>query len=159
MEDVMLSKRIDDDLISAQKNKEALKVSTLRLLKAAIHNTLIAKKEKLGEDDIIAVIKREAKQRKDSIEKFKQGNRHDLVKKEEAEFEILKAYLPAEIGSEELLAIVKESISETGASGLKDMGKVIKLVLTKAKGRADGKAVSVMVNRELAAPDKDSSNA
>jgi len=155
----MLSERIDADLISAQKNRDAVKVSTLRLLKSAIHNTLIAKKEKLGEDDIIAVIKKQAKQRMDSIEKFKQGNRHDLVKKEEAELKILKAYLPEEIDPEELLVIVKESIFETEAIGPKDMGKVIKLVLTRVKGRADGKAVSVMVNRELAAPNKDSSNA
>ncbi len=155
----MLSKRIDDDLIGAQKNKDAAKVSTLRLLKSAMHNISIAKKDKLGEDDIIAVIKREAKQRKDSIEKFKLGNRQDLVQIEEAELKILKAYLPEEIDSEELLAIVKESISETGASSSTDMGKVIKLVLAKVKGRADGKAVSIMVNRELAAPNKDKDNA
>ncbi len=151
----MLSKRIDDDLISAQKNRDAVKVSTLRLLKSAMHNALIAKKEKLEEDDIIAVIKKQAKQRKDSIEKFKQGNRHDLVKIEEAEFEILKAYLPEEMSLKELLVIVKESISEAGAIGPKDMGKVIKLVLTKVKGRADGKAVSIIVSRELVAPSKD----
>lgn len=152
----MLSKRIDNDLRLAQKNRDAIKVSTLRLLKSAMHNTSIAKKDKLKEDDIIAVIKREAKQRKDSIEKFKQGNRQDLAEKEEAEFRILEAYLPEEIDPEELLTIVRESISETGASGPKDMGKVIKLVLTRVKGCADGKRVSIMVNRELAKPAKDS---
>ena len=145
----MLSKKIDDDLIAAQKNKDVVRVSTLRLLKSAIHNALIAKKDKLTEDDIIAVLKREAKQRRDAIEKFQQGNRQDLAAKEEAEHEILKAYLPEEINPEELLAVVKESISESGASGPRDMGKVIKLVLEKVKGRADGKIVSVMVNREL----------
>jgi len=121
----MLKKRIDDDLIGAQKSKDAVKVSTLRLLKAAIHNTLIAKKDKLKEEDIITVIKREAKQRKDSMEKFKQGNRQDLVEKEEAELEILKAYLPEEINPDELLAIIRDSIAEAGALALKDMGKVI----------------------------------
>ena len=146
----MLSKRIDDDLIGAQKNRDAAKVSTLRLLKSAMHNTLIEKKDKFGEDDILAIVKREAKQRKDSIEKFKEGNRQDLVEKEEAELEILKAYLPEEINPDELLAIIRDSIAEAGALALKDMGKVIKLVLTKAKGRADGKMVSAMVSRELA---------
>ena len=146
----MLSKRIDDDLIDAQKSRDALKVSTLRLLKSAMHNTLIEKKDKFGEDDILAIVKREAKQRKDSIEKFKEGNRQDLVEKEEAELEILKAYLPEEINPDELLAIVRDSITEAGALSPKEMGKVIKLVLTKVKGRADGKIVSAMVGRELA---------
>ncbi len=151
----MLKKRIDDDLIGAQKSKDAVKVSTLRLLKAAIHNTLIAKKDKLKEEDIITVIKREAKQRKDSMEKFKQGNRQDLVEKEDAELGILKAYLPEEMPPEELLLIVRESITEAGALGPKDMGKVIKLVLARVKGGADGKRVSEMVNKELAKPNKD----
>ena len=146
----MLSERIDGDLISAQKNKDSVKVSTLRLLKSAIHNISIAKKDALGEDDIVAVIKKEAKQRKDSIEKFKEGNRQDLVEKEEAEFSILKSYLPDEISPEELLAVVNESISETGALGPKDMGRVIKLVLDKVKSCADGKTISVMVSSELA---------
>jgi len=151
----MLSKRIDDDLIDAQKNRDPVKVSTLRLLKSAMHNTLIEKKDKFGEDDILAIVKREAKQRKDSMEKFKQGNRQDLVEKEEAELEILKAYLPEEIIPDELLAIIRDSIAEVGALAPKDMGKVIKLVLAKVKGRADGKIVSAMVSRELAGPEKD----
>ncbi len=146
----MLSKRIDNDLISAQKNKDSVKVSTLRLVKSAIHNISIAKKDKLSEDDIIEVVKKEAKQRKDSIEKFKEGNRQDLAEKEEAELVILKAYLPEEISAEELLVIVNDSIFEAGASGPKDMGRVIKLVLDKVKFRADGKTVSVMVGNELA---------
>ncbi len=150
MEDVMLSERIDNDLISAQKNKDSVKVSTLRLLKSAIHNISIAKRDKLSEDDIIEVVKKEAKQRKDSIEKFKEGNRQDLVEKEEAEFHILKAYLPEEISAGELLVVVNESISEAGALGPKDMGRVIKLVLDKVKSRADGKTVSTMVSKELA---------
>lgn len=150
----MLSKRIDDDLIDAQKSRDVLKVSTLRLLKSAMHNTLIEKKDKFGEDDILAIVKREAKQRKDSIEKFKQGNRQDLVEKEKAELEILKAYLPEEINSDELLAIIRDSITEAAVLSPKEMGKVIKLVLTKVKGRADGKIVSAMVGREFVKFDK-----
>jgi len=145
----MLKKKIDDDLKEALKAKDAIKVSTLRLLKSAIKNLEIEKQEDLKGEDVVAVIKKQAKQRKDSIEEFKKADRQDLVEKEENELAVLKGYLPEELSQEELAAIVKAAIAQTGASSAKDMGLVIKEVMASAKGRADGKAVSIMVKEEL----------
>ncbi len=145
----MLIKRIDDELKSALRQKDSARVSTLRLLKSAIHNLSIEKQSELKQEDIIAVIRKEAKQREDSIEKFKQGNRRDLADREERELEILKEYLPEDMDQEELIAIIRESIKESGAEGIKDTGRVMKLVMPKVKQRANGKTVSALVNREL----------
>jgi len=145
----MLIEKIEMDLKNAQKSKDQIKVSTLRLLKSAIGYLAIEKKDDLKDDDIIAVIKKQVKQRKDSIEVFKKGNREDLAQKEESELEILKAYLPEEIAPEALGAIIDEAINETGASTPKDMGMVMKAVMAKTKGSADGKAVSSIVNEKL----------
>ncbi|NQT95016.1 MAG: GatB/YqeY domain-containing protein [Candidatus Omnitrophica bacterium] len=145
----MLIERIDNDLKRALKSKDAIKVSTLRFLKAALKNAEIEKKEALKDEDIIVIIKKQVKQRKDSIEEFKKGNRADLAEKETSELNVLKSYLPEELNQEELLVIIKEAISETGASSAKDMGRVIKEVMAKAKGRADGKTVSMLVKGEL----------
>jgi len=151
----MLNKIIEEDLKTAQKNKDAVKVSTLRLLKSAMHNLSIERRGELKEEDIITVIRKEVKQRGDSIEKFKQGNRQDLVDKEKRELDILKGYLPKELGQEELTAIIKESIAETEAKDIKDMGKVMKVLIAKVKGRSDGKTISSLVSRELTTPGKD----
>ncbi|NQT89670.1 MAG: GatB/YqeY domain-containing protein [Candidatus Omnitrophica bacterium] len=146
----MLKERIDNELKEAMKGKDAVKVSTLRLLKAAMCNDEIAKKEDLTDDDIMAAIKRQISQRKDSIEGFEKGGRQDLVEKEKKELEILKAYMPEEIDPGELLAIVKEAVAETGAVSPREMGKVMKVVMGKVKNRADGKTISALVNKELA---------
>jgi len=145
----MLLEKIENDLKDALKAKDAEKVSTLRFLKSAIQNLSIEKKGKIKDEDVIGVIKKQVKQRKDSIDGFKKGGRQDLVDKETKELEILKIYLPEELKPEELLAIVKEVISETGASTQKDMGKVMKAVMERSKGKADGKTVSMLVNKEL----------
>jgi len=145
----MLKDRIESDLKNALKNKDAVKVSTLRFLKSAMQNLAIEKRKDLEDSDIISVIKRQVKQRKDSIEGFKQGNRMDLVRKEELEHGILTSYLPEEISRENIILIVKEAIAESSAGSLKDMGSVIKLVMAKAKGQADGSMVSATVKEEL----------
>ena len=145
----MLKDRIESDLKNALKNKDAVKVSTLRFLKSAMQNLAIEKRKDLEDSDIISVIKRQVKQRKDSIEGFKQGNRMDLVRKEELEHGILTSYLPEEISRENIILIVKEAIAESSAGSLKDMGSVIKLVMAKAKGQADGSMVSAIVKEEL----------
>ena len=145
----MLKDKIESDLKDALKNKDTAKVSTLRFLKSAIQNLAIEKRKDLEDSDIISVIKKQAKQRKDSIESFKQGNRMDLVRKEEIEYKILTSYLPEEISGEKMILIVKEVIAELNSSSLKDMGSVIKLVMTKAKGHADGSMVSAIVKEEL----------
>ena len=145
----MLKDRIESDLKNALKNKDAAKVSTLRFLKSAMQNLAIEKRKDLEDSDIISVIKKQVKQRKDSIEGFRQGNRMDLVRKEELEHGILISYLPEEISRENIILIVREAIVESSAGSLKDMGSVIKLVMAKAKGQADGSMVSAIVKEEL----------
>ena len=145
----MLIEKIEIDLKSALKSKEQIKVSTLRLLKSAIGYLAIEKKEDLKDDDVISVIKKQVKQRKDSIEGFKKGNREDLAQKEEVELKILKLYLPEEITPEALRVIIDEAINETGASAPKDMGMVMKAVMAKTKGLADGKVISSIVIEKL----------
>ena len=150
----MLKDRLEVDFKIALKNKDAIKISTLRLLKSALQNARIAKKEELLEEDVLSIIKKQVKQRKDSIEEFKKANRQDLLNKELEELEILKAYLPEELNPEELLDMIKAAIAETKAVSIKDMGKVIKEVMARAKGRADGKAVSSLAREELSKSEK-----
>jgi uncharacterized protein len=145
----MLKDKIDSDLKNALKSKDAIRVSTLRFLKSAMQNLAIEKKKDLEDGDITAVIKKQVKQRKDSIEGFRQGKRMDLVEKEEMELKILEEYLPEELSRENIISIVKQAIAESNAASIKDMGSVIKLAMTKAKGQADGSAVSAIAKEEL----------
>ena len=146
----MLIEKIDADLKTAIKKKDAAWKSALRLLKTAINNKMIEQKvNELKDSDIIALIRKDVKRHQDSIEQFKKGERDDLVKKEEAELEILKSYLPKEVSPDEIKEIVKKIIDETGASGKKDFGKVMKAVMEELKGACDGKTVSSIVNELL----------
>jgi uncharacterized protein len=145
----MLRDKIDADLNYSLKNRETAKVSTLRFLKSAMQNMAIEKRKDLEDEEIISVIKKQVKQRKDSIEGFRKGNRMDLVDKEEKELRILEEYLPEELSRENIILIIKQAIAESGAVSIKDMGNVIKLVMAKAKGQADGSMVSVIVKEEL----------
>ena len=145
----MLKKRIEDDLKEALKNKDSAKVSTLRFLKAALQNAEIEKREELKDEDVISIIKRQLKQRKDSIDGFEKGGRKDLVEKETKELEILKTYLPEELGEEALVEIIRKAITEVNATSMKDMGQVMKQAMVEIKGRADGKIVSDLVRKEL----------
>jgi uncharacterized protein len=145
----MLIDKIDTDLRHALKNKDIAKVSTLRFLKSALQNLTIEKRKPLEEEDVISVIKKQVKQRKDSIESFKSGNRLDLAEKEERELEILKSYIPEEIGDSNLTCIIKDAIAQAGASSQGDLGGVMKIVMAVIKGRADGNRVSSLVKEEL----------
>lgn len=145
-----LSVKLDHDLKEAMIKKDSIKVSTLRMVKAAIKNMTIEKKtESLEDGDILMIISKQIKQRKDSIEQFTKGGRSDLAEKEATELEILKGYLPPPLSNDELIAVTKEAIAEVGAQSKKDMGKVMKIVMEKAKGRADGKTVSQIVSSQL----------
>ena len=147
----MLLKRIKEELNQALKNKDALRVSTLRFLIAEINNYQISQKRKdLKDVDILSVISRQAKNRTQAIEEFKKGNREDLVAKETSELKILKEYLPEQLSREKISSLVAEAIKEVGAAGRGDMGKVMKAVMEKAKGRAEGKVISQIVAGELA---------
>lgn len=146
----MLEEKILDDFKKAMKDKDALKVSTLSFLRSELKNAAIDKrKQALDDTEAIAVIKKQIKQRQDSIDKFKQGSRQDLADKEAKELEILKSYLPQEVSEEEIKAAVEEAIKKTGASSAQDMGKVMKELLSKFSGRADNKLVSEIVKARL----------
>lgn len=144
--------------------RDAVRSGPLRMLQAAIRNTEINKRTKLSksgvtenldeasllnDEEVLAVIKSEVKKIKDSIEQFGQGNRQDLVDQSKKELAILEVYLPAQMPEEEVRKIVKEVIGESGASGIKEVGKVIGVVMKKINGQADGTLVSKIVKEEL----------
>jgi len=146
----MLVEKIDEDLKVAMKAHDALRVSTLRFLKASLLNLAIAKRvEKLEDVDVLEVISKLVKQHHEAIEGFSKGNRQDLVTQETKELVILKSYCPPEASREELLKWIKGAVQESGAQGLQDLGKVMKLVMPKTKGKADGKAVNDLVKQVL----------
>ncbi|MBU0597708.1 GatB/YqeY domain-containing protein [Patescibacteria group bacterium] len=144
-----ISEKITKDLKEAMIAKEELVVSVLRLIKAAMHNKVIEiKKEKLSEDEEIKVLKTEAKKRKDSIAAFRDGGREDLMTKEEQELVIIKKYLPSELDKGQISKIVQEVISSIDETQ-KNFGLVMKQVMAKTKGQADGKLVSSLVKKAL----------
>src|SRR3990167_895696 len=119
----MLEQKIQQDFVKAMKERDTLKSSTLSFLRAEFNNYAIEKRKKeLDDNDVIAVIKKQVKSHQDSIEQFEKGQRMDLAEKEKKELEILKSYLPPELSEEELKAIIKEAIAQTGAATAKDMG-------------------------------------
>ncbi len=147
----MLEEKLNEDLKKALKGKDAVKTSVIRMLKADIINAAIKlKKKALSDDEVLKIIRQHISKHSDSIEQFKKGNRDDLVQKEEKELEILKGYMPEQLSDTELQALVKSVIEELGGiTTKKEMGKVIKAVLEKAKGAADGKRVSAIASRLL----------
>ena len=147
-----LQKRIDEDLKDAMRAKNAARLSVFRLLKAALKNAAIEKvgaEGELSDADAIAVIRKQVKQRQDSIESFEKGGRADLAEKEKAEIAVLSNYLPQAMNAEELQKIVAETIAEVGATSRAQMGAVMKALQSKVAGRADGKTLSMEVARQL----------
>jgi uncharacterized protein YqeY len=146
----MLEERILNDYKEAMKDRDTLKSSVLNFLRADMMNAAVAKKKnKLEDNEVIAVIKKQIKQRQDSVDQFTKGNRLDMAEKEKKEQEILKAYLPPELSAEEIRKIINEAIAATGASSIKDMGRVMKEVTARIAGQADGKLVSDLVREKL----------
>lgn len=149
----MLEKKIFEDYQAAMKARDTLKSSVLSFLRADVLNAAVAKnKRSLDDGEVVSVIKRHVKQRQDSIEQFEKGGRIDMAQKERGELVILKSYLPAELSDEELKRIIDEAVQATGASGLQSMGAVMKEVLAKCSGQADGKKVSELVRQRLMNP-------
>ena len=143
--------KIDSDIKSAMLAKDALKLSTLRMLKSALQYYQIEKKlQTLSDTDLIAVVQKQLKQRQDAIESYRTGGRDDLLKKEEAEAVILKTYLPQGLTAEELEALVKSTIAEIGATSKAQIGMVMKAAIAKAAGRADGKSINAIALKLLA---------
>jgi uncharacterized protein YqeY len=147
----MLREKIATDMRDAMKAREQLRVATLRMLMAAVKNTEVEKLHELSDDEVLEVVVREAKRRRESIDAFKQGGRDDLVQKEGDELAVLEAYLPERLSDEELAKLVDEAIAETGASTPKQMGGVMKALMPKVRGRADGAEVSALVKGKLGA--------
>lgn len=149
-----IAERIDTDLKDAMRAKDAGKLNVLRMLKSAMKNVAIEKggaATALDEGETTQVIRKQVKQRQDSIEQFEKGGRPELAAKEKEEIEILSAYLPQAMSAEELSAAVQEAIAEAGATSRAQMGAVMKILQTKIAGRADGKTLSQEVQKQLGA--------
>lgn len=146
----MLEDKLLDDYKQALKSKDNIKSSTLSFLRAQVMNAAIAKnKDKLDDEEVVSVIKKQVKSCKESIEQFVKGNRQDLADKELKELEVLQGYLPEEVCEDTLRQLVIEAVKQTQASTIKDMGAVIKAVIAKAGPGADGKLVSSLVKEIL----------
>jgi len=147
----MLEAKILADYKEAMKSRDTLRSSVLSFLRAELMNVAVAKKKNSLEDgEVIAVIKKQIKQRLDSIDQFSKGARQDLADKEKKEMDILKVYVPPELSKEEVQEIVRQAVSQVGAQGPADMGKVMKEVLARVQGQADGRMVSELVRQVLA---------
>jgi len=145
-----LQQRVTDELKSSMLARQAVRTGTLRMLKAALGYAQIEKKtETLSDADVMAVIQREAKKRRDSIEEFEKAGRAEMAANEKAELEVLSEFLPKALSAEELESLVRAVIAEVGATSKKDMGLVMKAAQAKIDGRADGKTVSALVSRLL----------
>lgn len=145
-----LKEKIQEDLITSMKAKDEVATSAIRLLKAAIMKFETTGEKKIATDeDIIQLIGKEIKQRKDSIDQFEKGNRPELAAKEKLELAILEAYLPAQLSESEIRTIVTEVITSTGATGKSDLGKVMGALMPRTKGKADGGLVNKIVQELL----------
>lgn len=144
-----LAERIQADLTAAMKAKDELRLSTLRMVRSAMQYAQVEKRAELSDEDVIGVLSRQAKQRRESAEEFRKGGRPELAAKEEAEAVIIAEYLPQQLGEAELRALVAEAIAATGAASAKDLGKVMGWLSPKTKGRADGRQVSDLVRAAL----------
>lgn len=141
--------RLMNDMKEAMKAKDKLKVDTIRMVNAAIKNAEINAKKELSESEVIDVIAREIKMRRDALEEYKKANRPEEMAKIKEEIDILMAYMPKQLSESEIRQIVQETINQTSAQGAKDMGKVMGILMPKVKGKADGKLVSNIVKELL----------
>jgi len=147
-----LKQKLNDDLRQALREGNKPKVSAIRLLLSAIKNAEIARIGTLEEADIFGVIGKEVRQRQESIEAFKKGNRADLVSQEEAEMAVLQSYLPKQMSRDEIVAEARKIIAEVGAAGPGDKGKVMPKLIAALKGKADGREINAVVTELLSSP-------
>ncbi|HEU5259095.1 MAG TPA: GatB/YqeY domain-containing protein [Vicinamibacterales bacterium] len=149
---MLLREKVNGDIAAAMKSKEAARLSALRMLKAAIMNKGVEKAHDLDDAEVLQVVSTLVKQRRDSIEQFAKAGRTDLVDKETAEIAVLEQYLPPAASAADIEAAIAEAITETGATSVKDMGKVMKAVMPRLAGKnADGRAINEAVRRKLGA--------
>ena len=151
---MMLQERVDSDLKEAMRAKDTTKLAVMRMLKSALKYAAIAKSDadaELSDAEAVQVIRKQVKQRQDSIESFEKAGRAELVEKEKKELSILNGYLPQPMSADEISKVVRETIAETGANSRAQMGAVMKALQTKVAGRVDGKALSAEVQKQLSA--------
>jgi uncharacterized protein YqeY len=146
---VRISEKLSDDFKAALKSGDKNKVSILRMVKAAMKNREIEKGSSLDDEEIYSILRSFVKKAHESIEQFSKAGRMELAEKEKQELAVIQLYLPKQLGEEEIKEMIREAVSETGASGPKDMGKVMKVVMAKTKGQADGKLVNSLVKEML----------
>jgi len=146
---VTLKERITEDMKAAMRASEKERLSTIRLVQAAIKQREVDERITLDDTQVLVVLEKMVKQRKESIAQFEQGGRKDLADKERREIELLQAYLPAQLSDSELDALIRDAVAATGAASFKDMGKVMGVVKSKAAGRADMAAVGALVKAML----------
>ncbi|KFN40244.1 glutamyl-tRNA amidotransferase [Smithella sp. F21] len=141
--------KINEDMVAAAKARDKIRLSAVRMLKTALHNKEIDLMRPLNETETMQILTGLTKQRKDSIEQFAKGGRQDLVEKEEAELKILQEFMPAQMSDEDVEALIKKAIADVGALSVKDMGKVMKVLMSQITGKADGKAAGEKVKALL----------
>jgi len=144
-----LEERLVEEMKQAMKSNDKLRLSTIRMIRSALKNKEIELRKKLEDEDVIKVIQVMVRKGEESVEQFQTGGRIDLVEKEKREIEILKSFLPQPLSQEEILKIIDQSIQETQASSPKDIGKVMKSVIPKIGGKADGKLINQLVKERL----------
>lgn len=148
---VNLKEKINSEMISAAKARDKMRLSAIRMIKAALHNKEIDLKRELNDEELLQVLSSIVKQRKDSIEQFGKAGRVDLVEKEEEDLKVVQGFMPEQLSEEEIETEIEKAIEEVGAVSIKEMGKVMKVVMSKLTGRADGKIVSEKVKAKLSA--------
>jgi uncharacterized protein YqeY len=150
---VSLKDRLQEEVTAAMRSRDALRRDTLRLAQSAAYNLEKRNQKPLTDDELVGVLAREVKTRRESVDAFRKGGREDLAGKEEAEIAILAEFLPQELTADELQALVDAAIAATGASSARDLGKVMGWLAPRTRGRADGRQVSELVAKALAARD------
>ena len=144
-----LEERLVEEMKQAMKSNEKLRLSTIRMIRTSVKNKEIEVRKKLEDEEILRVIQGMLRRSEESVEQFRAGGRMDLVEKETQEMEILKSFLPKSLSQEEILKVIDETIQENQASSLKDLGKVMKSVMSKLAGKADGKLINQLVKERL----------
>ena len=146
-----LKEQLQSDLKDAMRARDDLRRDTLRLVLSSLHNAEIEAGEALDDDGVLGVLTKEAKQRRESIEEFRKGGREEKAVQEEGELEVISSYLPEALSHDDVVAAAREIIEESGASGMKDVGKVMPALMERLRGRADGKEASEIVRELLSA--------
>jgi uncharacterized protein YqeY len=147
---VTLSSRLQEDLTAAIRSHDDLRRDTLRMVIAAAYNESKRARRDLTDDEVVQVLTREVKTRNESVEAYAAAGRTEMAEREKAEIGVIRGYLPEQLDQAELERLVREAVDESGATSAREMGKVMAVLMPKVRGRADGKAVSALVNAELA---------